>query len=224
MYNYVHAHIHVHVHNESFVLLQVMDYQPECYEPECSAALIDCDHAYTPLFEASPHSVLQTLVKYFQWFCEHPGISKEALSSMLCMQKSLLPNPNELPSSYDAAMHIIGPHLIRPLSFDICKNDCILFRNQFSDLTRCPKCDSERQMSNSTRRFLYLPLKPRLERLFGSSCMAAILQSHLCSKGTRMFDIHHSPAWHDAYSSGGMYLHNICTLMDNLCLYLHRNF
>ena len=56
-----------------------------------------------PLFDGSPHSVLQILVNCFQLFCEHPGISKEALSSVLAMQKSLLPAPHNLPGSYETS-------------------------------------------------------------------------------------------------------------------------
>jgi hypothetical protein len=166
-----------------------------------------------PLFDGSPHSVLQTLVNCFQWFCEHPGISKEALSSMLAMQKSLLPAPNNLPGSYETALHVIEPHIVTPVSYDICVNDCILFRKQFSGLTKCPDCGADRKSGQVRRHFLYLPLKPRLQRLFGSSCMAEILQSHLTHpRGTTMQDIHDSPAWQDAYCREDFYalsVHNI---------------
>ena len=68
--------------------------------PEYLAMQSDSD---APLFDGSPHSVLQILVNCFQLFCEHPGISKEALSSMLAMQKSLLPAPHNLPGSYETS-------------------------------------------------------------------------------------------------------------------------
>ena len=44
-----------------------------------------------------------TLVQHFHWFTQHPGISKDALSSMLAMQHKFLPTGNNLPSSYEAA-------------------------------------------------------------------------------------------------------------------------
>jgi len=56
------------------------------------------------LFDQSPHSVLDTLVKYFQWFYGHPGISKESFSAMLATQNTVLPPGNNLPSSYEATL------------------------------------------------------------------------------------------------------------------------
>ena len=76
------------------------------------------------LYDGSAHTLMSTLVEYFRWFCEHPGTSKEAFSSMLAMQKSILPTPNVLPGSYEAALRIIEPHIISTVSFDICDNDC----------------------------------------------------------------------------------------------------
>ena len=168
--------------------------------PECLAMQSDGD---APLFDGSPHSVLQTLVNSFQWFCEHPGISKEALSSMLAMEKSLLPAPHNLPGSYETALHVMSHISFPRVSYDICVNDCILFRN---GLTKCPECGADRKSGQARRHFLYLPLKPRLQRLFGSSCMAEILRSHLThARGTTMRDIHDSPAWQDAYHREGIY-------------------
>ena len=60
-----------------------------------------------------------------------------------------------------------------PLSIPYC--------NQYADLLECPKCHSERYISGSNipmRRFTYLPLKPRLERIFGTANIAGVLQSH----------------------------------------------
>lgn len=62
---------------------------------------------------------------------------------MLTMQKTILPAHNELPPSYEAALRVIEPYIINTVSYDICPNDCILFRNEFSGLTKCPKCGSE---------------------------------------------------------------------------------
>ena len=56
-----------------------------------------------PLYEGLSNSVLHTLVKYFHSFSKHPGIIKEAFSSILAIQSSLLPPGNNLPKSYDIA-------------------------------------------------------------------------------------------------------------------------
>ena len=163
--------------------------------------LSNCNAASTPLYNGSPHSVLHTLVEHFRWFCEHPGVSKEALSSMLSMQKALLPQPNELPASYEAALRVIAPHIVTPIAYDVCGNDCVLFRGEYSNLTQCPRCGLKRLTGPAARRFMYLPLKPRLMRLFGNSCMAEVLQKHLCTDQNQLQDIHNSPVCRNAYSN-----------------------
>ena len=163
--------------------------------------------AVLPLFPGSGHSILQSLVKYFNWFCEHPGISKEELSSMLAMNPAMLPYGNNLPNSYETALRIIQPYLVQSIIYDVCPNDCIIFRKEYESLSVCPRCGGRRYVSNQsdipTRRFTYLPLKPRFIRLFGNSNMAQVLQSHATIKNSdtnSVFDLHESWGWKSAYS------------------------
>ena len=54
----------------------------------------------------------------------------------------------------------------------------------------------------------HLPLKPRLARLFNTSNMAQVLQSHVVlreSDESFIYDIHQSTAWNDAYKVGGFF-------------------
>ena len=181
--------------------------------PCCESWVYTSDAAAVPLFEGSSLSVVQTLVQYFRWFCEHPGISKEALSSMLAMQHtSVLPPGNQLPSSYEAALRAIEPYLVQPIVYDVCPNDCIIFRGDYESLSECPKCGCARYISDQSsvpaRRFTYLPLKPRLSRLFGTSNMAQVLQSHAVvevSETEPIYDIQQSSAWKKAYSNTGLF-------------------
>ena len=167
--------------------------------------------AILPLFEGSPHTLLQSLVKYFTWFCEHPGISKEALSSMLNIQHSMLPPNNNMLSSYEAALKIIQPYLIKSQVYDVCPNDCVIFTGNYKDLSECPKCNAKRYIGSSripARTFTYLPLKPRLSRLFNASSLAQVLQSHAVIRSNEdddMFDIHQSPVWKAAYDQEGLF-------------------
>ena len=171
------------------------------------------DAAATPLFEGSSVSVVQTLVQYFRWFCEHPGISKEALSSMLAMHHtSILPQGNKLPSTYKAALRAIEPYLVQPIVYDVCPNDCTIFRGEYGSLSECPKCGGARYVSDQSsipaRRFTYLPLKPHFSRLFGTFNMAQVLQSHAVVKSSEteaIYDIQQSPAWKNAYANSGLF-------------------
>ena len=170
--------------------------------------------AVLPLYEGSSNSVLHTLVKYFHWFSEHPGISKEAFSSMLAMQSTLLPPENNLPTSYEAARRPIEPHLTQPIVYDVCKNDCIIFRGKNAELAVCPKCGCSRYVSEQShtavRSFTYLPLKPRLARMFGNSNMAQVLQSHAIVHDhniddSHVVDIQQSKVWKDTYHKDGIF-------------------
>ena len=60
------------------------------------------------------------------------------------MQNHMLPAGNKLPSSYEAALAAIEPYLVQPINFDVCQNDCIIFRKQHADHLECPKCGSKR--------------------------------------------------------------------------------
>ena len=180
--------------------------------------------ATLPLFKGSPHSVLQSLVKYFTWFCEHPGISKEALSSALAMQQELLPLDNNLPNSYEAALRIIEPYLVKPVVYNACINDCVVFRGQYISHSACPECGHDRYVSKDScvpvRHFTYLPLAPRLQRMFGNSNIAQVLQSHATvrhSESDRVFDIQQSTVWRKFYSKDGIFEGDSRGLSLSLC-------
>ena len=78
-------------------------------------------------------------------------------------------------------------------------------------LDTCPVCHSSRFLTGSTpaKRYTYLPIGPRLERLFGTASLSEIVQSHLQLTNDPdddyMYDIHDSPAWREAYASTGQF-------------------
>ena len=101
---------------------------------------------------------------------------------MLAMQNEILPIGNKLPNSYESTLGVIEPHLVQPVVYDVCPNDCVIFRGQYQSLLQCPRCGEKRYISEHSktpaRHFTYLPLKPRLQRMFGNASMAEVLQSH----------------------------------------------
>ena len=116
-----------------------------------------------PLYEGSSKTVLETLGGYFYWFSSHPSISKNALSTLLYHEHyNVLPEGNNLPSSYLQAYDFIKPNLLPTECYHACPNDCILFRKtdryDYSALKNCPKCNGDRYTSNGkpVRRFFLL--------------------------------------------------------------------
>ena len=165
----------------------------------------------TPLYDGASLSLMDALVKYLKWFSEHPGISKEALSDILKLEHNeVLPRGNILPSSFADAMKLVEPFLIQPILFHACPNDCLIFRNEYAHLQVCPVCGASRYTKQGTpaRRFTYLPVGPRLVRLFGTKNLAEIVQSHGLQQGSKrshLYDIHDSTAWKLVYSTTGQF-------------------
>ena len=119
---------------------------------------------------------MEALVEHFLWFSEHPGISKQAL--VIFMQHNrILPPGNILPVSYEATLKLIEQYLIDSIVFHSCPNDCIVFRGEYAELEACPICHSSRFLMDNTpaKRFTYLSIGPRLERLFGTASLPKIV-------------------------------------------------
>ena len=162
------------------------------------------------MYNGSTLSVLEAVAEYFEWFTDHPGTSKEALSSMLHKQHNImLLDGNLLPDSYISARRLIEPSLVQKEVYHACPNDCILFRNQFADKVTCPKCGASRYKHGNlpARKFIYLPLGPRLARIFRTKNLAEVVQAHIGTKGMTsfMYDIHDSPIWKSTYSKDGVF-------------------
>lgn len=183
-------------------------------EPLYDMSVYDSSTAHQPLYKGSETSLLDALVQHFLWFSSHPAVSKQALSDILYMQHhSMLPKPNCLPDNYDDALKFIEPFLVKPIIFHACPNDCILYRGEHKDLSCCPICQEKRYTTGGIprKRFTYLPIGPRLERLFGTSRLSELIQCHSHVRrfdNDYMFDIHDSPMWKKAYSSSGQFKHD----------------
>jgi len=123
----------------------------------------------------------------------------------------MLPPVNSLPTSYEATLSAIEPYLVHPVIYDVCQNDCVVFRCQHASLLECPKCGSGRylpeQSKLAVRMFMYLPLKPRLHTLFENHNIAQVLLSHCTVRDddNSIFDIHQSVFWKTAYSTTGLF-------------------
>ena len=146
--------------------------------------IYDSEKAKIPLFENSDVTVLEALASYFMWFTEHPSTSKSALSELLRLKKCLLPQPNNLPSSYDEAYNFVKRFVLPTQTCHVCPNDCVIFhktdRYDYSKLQKCPVCGCSRYWANKSarRRFLYFPLGPRFRRMYGNASISEKVQSH----------------------------------------------
>ena len=191
-------------------LEDLQDYLRETTEEE---ELYYSEKANLPLSDGGSVTVLQAPCGYLAWFSEHPATSKTALSDLLRLHhQQILPAGNNLPSSYDEAYPFVKPFLLPFVVYDVCPNNCVLFRKtdryDFSALTKCPTCNHSRFTANRSpvQRFYYYLLGPRWKRMYGNATIAEVLQSHdMNSRDDNLQDIIGSTSWRKAYSEQGFF-------------------
>src|ERR1043165_8506954 len=98
------------------------------------------------------------------------GWSDKSFTELLALMKDMLPEDNVLPyRTYEAKkmLYFIG------MSYDkihACPKDCVLFRNEYASLNKCPKCGAPRYKKklSPTKVLWYFPIIPRFRRMYRS--------------------------------------------------------
>ena len=119
------------------------------------------------------------------------GWSDKSFTALLVLLSDMLPDGNELPKSTYEAKQVLCPLGMDVERIHACPNDCILYRKDLSDLQSCPVCKASRYKRKSTQSdddevqkgipakvVWYLPIIPRLKRLFASRKEAKLLCWH----------------------------------------------
>jgi len=111
------------------------------------------------------------------------GWSDKSFSSQLQVVNDMLPEENTLPKSYYQAKKILCPMGIEYQKIHACPNDCILYRNEFQEMHKCPRCevswykvkdddecssDENSKKSPLAKVLWYLPIIPRFKRMFAN--------------------------------------------------------
>ncbi|KAH7845823.1 hypothetical protein Vadar_006468 [Vaccinium darrowii] len=100
-------------------------------------------------------------------------LSNKSCSMLLDLIKKALPAGETLPKSYYEAQNLMRDLGLNYTTIHACKYDCALFWKEYENREECPICGTSRWKSISktgkkiphkVRR--YLPLKPRLQRLY----------------------------------------------------------
>ena len=121
------------------------------------------------------------------------GWSDESFTSLLQVVRELLQEENTLPKSYYQANKILCPMGMDYQKIHACPNDCILYRHEFEEMSKCPRCgaswykvkDDEDCCSHENSKkgppakvLGYLPIIPRFKRLFANADDAKDLTWH----------------------------------------------
>ena len=193
-----------------------LDYTPDDPYDElgCDSDMIDLEDLpgmnSEPLYTDSQATVSIALAILLSWFAAYPGVSKEALSCLLfLLHQFILPSGNRLPNSYANAIKLIKSALAPEEVYHCCINDCVVFRGINKDCSECPVCEEPRYYEGRNvprKTFKYLPLGPRIRRLFRSAKTSQLLQSHSNTSQTStqmVADIHQTDVWKKRYSPRG---------------------
>ena len=141
-----------------------------------------------PLFpNCTKYTKLSAIFKLFNLKAKN-GWSDKSFTSLLELLGDMLPENNELPLSTYQARKMLCPLTMAVDRIHACPNDCILYRNQFKDRDSCPTCGTSRYKPNHEHKtnkkrpaakvVFYLPIEPRIRRLFLNPRDAALLRWH----------------------------------------------
>lgn len=184
----------------------------ETWEPDHDWLILKKGIASINLFNGSNKSVLTAIGERFATYTR-TNMSKTTMSNLLCMEHDTLPQPNQLPRSYYEARKLISPYLIPVRTYDACINHCVVYRNssdskQYARKTECPVCMEPRytRSGRSKRQLKYLPVGPRLARIYGNESLAAIMHNDISTNiPFQMTDIQDSPEYRKLFTSNGYF-------------------
>lgn len=146
------------------------------------------------------------MTEHLYVFSVNHGMSKGAVSDVLQSHKATLPKPNQLPGSFQEAKRLIK-HLLIPLSkYEVCINDCVIFRDKHLDLDQCPSCGEPRRLNGCIRKsFTYMPSGPRLARWFGTSNLCQLLFADKISINGTLTDFTDGDLYKTWFREGGVF-------------------
>ena len=72
------------------------------------------------------------------------GWSDKSFIELLMLLKKMLPEENTLPKNHYEAKKILCPVGMEYQKIHACPNDCILYKNQFAEMHKCPTCEVSR--------------------------------------------------------------------------------
>ncbi|CAM8885163.1 unnamed protein product [Rhodiola kirilowii] len=132
-----------------------------------------------PLYEeCSKYTRLSAMLKLFNLKAKN-GWSNKSFTELLALVKDMLPEGNSLPNRTYEAKKVMCPMGLEYKKIHACPNDCILYRNAYSDLKECPVCKASRYKLNKepkgkskgtpSKVLWYLPPIPRFQRLFADT-------------------------------------------------------
>ncbi|XP_028208335.1 uncharacterized protein LOC114391537 [Glycine soja] len=162
---------------------------------ECHADIYDAlqTDAHMPLYVGCKSFTRLSAVLALVNLKARFGWSDKSFTELVLLLKNMFPEHNSLPKSHYEAKKILCPVGLEYQRIHACPNDCLLYRNEFLDMRFCPTCGLSRYKANDgegtegsatassrpTKVCWYLPIIPRLKRLFASEQDSKYLRWHI---------------------------------------------
>ena len=125
-------------------------------------------------------SKLSTTARLLNWKSDC-NVSDSAYDKLLPIFKDSMPDGAKLPTNFYETKKILKPLELPSEQIHVCLNHCMLFYGRDSDLDHCRICNESRYDERGKAPNLvmtYMPIGPRLQRLFYSKMTAQHLTWH----------------------------------------------
>ncbi|KAL0541170.1 hypothetical protein IC582_021209 [Cucumis melo] len=146
------------------------------------------DDAKKPLYPGcKKFTKLPALVRLYNLKVRY-GWSNTSFSKLLSIISDLLPDNNEIPTSLYEVKKTLGALGLSYQKIDACPNDCCLYRKEYANSTKYPKCGLSRWKINknstkeksgvASKQMWYFQIVPRFIRMFKNLENAKNLRWH----------------------------------------------
>ncbi|KAL4581922.1 hypothetical protein LXL04_006456 [Taraxacum kok-saghyz] len=159
------------------------------------------NQASEPLWDGCQKaSTLSVTTGLLNWKSEF-NISAAAFDKLLPLFKDSLPAGAKLPDNFYETKKMLKPLKLPSQRIHVCKNHCMLFNGHHSDVDHCLVCNESRYTKSGGKVpklvMTYMPIGPRLQRLFYSKKTAQHLTWHSDHPidPDKMIHPSESPAW-----------------------------
>jgi hypothetical protein len=123
--------------------------------------------------------------------CAVHGVSNNFADELFTiLHRHLLPEGNILPRNHYVAKSLTSKLGLTYTSIHACGKSCVLFNGEYADAERCPKCDGPRFSDGDQKKYTvkilhHFPIIPRLQRMFCSPLISALMKWHAENRSDR---------------------------------------
>ncbi|XP_060190439.1 uncharacterized protein LOC132619603 [Lycium barbarum] len=155
----------------------------EAPNEEASRFFEQLKKASQPLYDGSPHSQLSIAVRLLSIKADW-NVPQGAMDAVIGLIHELVDPNLEIPENYYKAKRLVSKLGLSSMRIDCCENGCMLYYKDDEGLECCKFCGRARfKRTRSGKRVAvkamhYLPLTPRLKRLYASNSSAPHMRWH----------------------------------------------